>query len=304
MAEKEPIIVIKKITVEEAGAHGGSWKVAFADFMTAMMAFFLVMWLISQNQDVKENVADYFSTPSIIEYNFSNYGVELTLEKLFLDLINEPLKFFQAFIRPVDFTPNLMSMGSKKVVLHHLADQLGDLAKNVSVNKDEITFDIPAKELFLDGSANPASNFVTVMEKVKGITAGLEDSNIYIDSQMYYQSVKDKTAKTARHVADNRLDLVSNRVEVELENETVDVYGRTSVTQYAKKLKPGVRPEEFIKFRIKQKGDEETGRKPRELDELFGKNDESMSVYDNFVNQLTNKKKKDKKPKRSRRSVH
>lgn len=40
MAEKEPIIVIKKITNVEAGGHGGSWKVAFADFMTAMMAFF------------------------------------------------------------------------------------------------------------------------------------------------------------------------------------------------------------------------------------------------------------------------
>ena len=97
MAEKEPMIVIKKVTVNEAGHHGGAWKVAFADFMTALMAFFLVMWLVSQSEEVKKNVADYFSTPSIIEYNFSNYGVELTLEKLFLDLVNEPLKFFQTF---------------------------------------------------------------------------------------------------------------------------------------------------------------------------------------------------------------
>jgi len=94
VAEKEPVIVIKKITIKKGGHHGGAWKVAFADFMTAMMAFFLVMWLVSQSEDVKKNVADYFSTPSIVEYNFSNYGVELTLETLFFDIVNEPLNFF------------------------------------------------------------------------------------------------------------------------------------------------------------------------------------------------------------------
>ncbi|MCC5758135.1 motility protein MotB, partial [Klebsiella pneumoniae] len=40
-------MVIKKITVVNGGHHGGAWKVAFADFMTAMMAFFLVMWLLA-----------------------------------------------------------------------------------------------------------------------------------------------------------------------------------------------------------------------------------------------------------------
>ena len=46
MAEKKgSTIVIKKITIVAGGGHGGAWKVAFADFMTAMMCFFLVMWL-------------------------------------------------------------------------------------------------------------------------------------------------------------------------------------------------------------------------------------------------------------------
>jgi chemotaxis protein MotB len=43
--------------------HGGAWKVAYADLVTAMMAFFLVMWLISTGPEVKENVARYFSDP-------------------------------------------------------------------------------------------------------------------------------------------------------------------------------------------------------------------------------------------------
>jgi flagellar motor protein MotB len=46
-----------------AGKGGGAWKVAYADFATAMMAFFLVMWLISQDQKIKESIAHYFQGP-------------------------------------------------------------------------------------------------------------------------------------------------------------------------------------------------------------------------------------------------
>ncbi|MEX2173869.1 MAG: flagellar motor protein MotB, partial [Pirellulaceae bacterium] len=46
-----------------AGKGGGAWKVAYADFVTAMMAFFMVMWLTSQNQDVKEAIAQSFEDP-------------------------------------------------------------------------------------------------------------------------------------------------------------------------------------------------------------------------------------------------
>ena len=46
-----------------AGHGGGAWKVAYADFVTAMMAFFLVMWITSQGEEVKESVANYFQDP-------------------------------------------------------------------------------------------------------------------------------------------------------------------------------------------------------------------------------------------------
>jgi chemotaxis protein MotB len=46
-----------------AGKGGGAWKVAYADFVTAMMAFFLVMWITSQNDDVKESIGGYFQDP-------------------------------------------------------------------------------------------------------------------------------------------------------------------------------------------------------------------------------------------------
>lgn len=298
MAEKEPIIVIKKITVQAAGHHGGSWKVAFADFMTAMMAFFLVMWLISQSEEVKQNVSDYFSTPSIIEYNFSNFGAELTLEKLFLDLMNEPLKVFETFVTPIDRTPNIMAMGTKKIVLHHMADQLGDLAEGVEVFQDEISFEIPADVMFAKGTPSPSDNFVGVMEKVSAITGGLEDSNIYVDSEAYFSSDTGVSLSEARNLAQARLDLILRKVEVKLEHETVSVYGKPKPTEYVAAATGGVEPKAKVKFRIKQKEFKKDGSKNRKIEDLFGKKDASMNVYDNFVKQISKSKKtKRKNPK-------
>lgn len=299
MAEKEPLIVIKKITVQQAGGHGGSWKVAFADFMTAMMAFFLVMWLVSQTEEVKKNVADYFATPSIIEYNFANYGVELTLEKLFLDLMNEPLKFLQTFITPVDYTPNLMAMGSKKVVLHHMADKLGGIAQNIKVTGDEVTFDIPAKELFHRNSGQPGKKFVEIMENVKGMTSGLEDSNVYVDSNIFKQTARGSSQSAAKNIAEQRLDLITKKIEANLEHETVDIYGKSLVNDYGKSFPAGTRPDGIIKFRIKNKPITSEGREPREIDDLFGEGAETMSVYDSFVKQVS--ERKDERPGRKRR---
>lgn len=54
-------IIIKKSA--HGGHHGGAWKVAFADFMTAMFAMFLVLWLVNQSSDVKSAIAGYFQDP-------------------------------------------------------------------------------------------------------------------------------------------------------------------------------------------------------------------------------------------------
>lgn len=57
-----PTIIIKKIKKIEGGHHGGAWKVAYADFVTAMMAFFLMLWLLSStSKEQKEGLAEYFT---------------------------------------------------------------------------------------------------------------------------------------------------------------------------------------------------------------------------------------------------
>ena len=66
---------IHKDEVIEGGAHGGSWKVAYADFVTAMMAFFLLMWLLNATtEDQRKGLADYFSPNSVLSHNSSGTG--------------------------------------------------------------------------------------------------------------------------------------------------------------------------------------------------------------------------------------
>ncbi|ARJ41847.1 hypothetical protein B1H58_07290 [Pantoea alhagi] len=61
---KHPVIIVRKRKKQGHGHHGGSWKIAYADFMTAMMAFFLVMWLItSTSPQQRQQIAEYFQTP-------------------------------------------------------------------------------------------------------------------------------------------------------------------------------------------------------------------------------------------------
>jgi chemotaxis protein MotB len=61
-----PIIIVKRIKKGRAGRHGGAWKVAYADFVTAMMAFFLVMWLVTAvSKDKRAAIFEYFKNPSM-----------------------------------------------------------------------------------------------------------------------------------------------------------------------------------------------------------------------------------------------
>ncbi len=64
MAEENKLIVVKRIKKIAAGSHGGAWKIAYADFVTAMMAFFLLMWLLgSTTKGDLKGISDYFKTP-------------------------------------------------------------------------------------------------------------------------------------------------------------------------------------------------------------------------------------------------
>src|SRR5581483_7758292 len=64
--EKSAIYIVKRYRRGGGGHHGGAWKVAYADFVTAMMAFFLVMWLVTAvSKEQRAAIFDYFKNPSM-----------------------------------------------------------------------------------------------------------------------------------------------------------------------------------------------------------------------------------------------
>src|ERR1700735_2897630 len=104
MTAKPPIIIIKK-GGGHGGHHGGAWKVAYADFVTAMMALFIVLWLLNSSKQVQEAVGGYFKDPtgtskkvgSDMQGSGQNFGVS----KDNLGDLQDQLQ--QAIKRPPDF---------------------------------------------------------------------------------------------------------------------------------------------------------------------------------------------------------
>jgi len=73
--KKGGVVIIRQEIVEGGGHHGGAWKVAYADFVTAMMAFFLLMWLLNATtEDQRKGLADYFSPSNLMSHASSGTG--------------------------------------------------------------------------------------------------------------------------------------------------------------------------------------------------------------------------------------
>src|SRR5258708_3289763 len=70
------VVIVRKFEDGGGGGHsGGAWKVAYADFVTAMMAFFLLMWLLNATtEDQRKGLADYFSPNSVLSHSSSGTG--------------------------------------------------------------------------------------------------------------------------------------------------------------------------------------------------------------------------------------
>ena len=66
--DSRPVIIIRKKKAVHAAHHGGAWKVAYADFVTAMMALFIVLWLLTQaDLQLRQNIAQYFRSQGVLE---------------------------------------------------------------------------------------------------------------------------------------------------------------------------------------------------------------------------------------------
>jgi chemotaxis protein MotB len=139
--KEQPIYLIKK-KVHGHGHHGGAWKVAYADFVTAMMAFFMVMWLMGSSEKVKSAVSGYFRDPAGFKKQsgtgMSGEGDQLTLSKDDMEGLREKI---QAAMRQMpDF---------KQIKDHVTMTVTGEGLRIELLEKEKGMF-------FQSGSANPS----------------------------------------------------------------------------------------------------------------------------------------------------
>lgn len=104
MEKARPIIILKK-KGGHGGHHGGAWKVAYADFVTAMMALFIVLWLLNSSKQVQEAVGGYFKDPTgtakKVGSNLAGAGENFTLTRDNMPRLKEQLQ--QAVRQMSDF---------------------------------------------------------------------------------------------------------------------------------------------------------------------------------------------------------
>src|SRR5512142_575487 len=95
MEKARPVIILKK-AAGHGGHHGGAWTVAYADFVTAMMALFIVLWLLNSSKQIQEAVGGYFKDPSgtskLVGSGETGSGDSFTLTKDNMDQLKDELE--------------------------------------------------------------------------------------------------------------------------------------------------------------------------------------------------------------------
>jgi len=162
--QKQPVIIKKKKIVRgHGGHHGGAWKVAYADFITAMMALFLLLWLISQgDQKLKTAIANYFRNPGV--FNTQRGGVMPGNRKV----SKEP--------QVVNPQTEEMALVSSATMLRKAFDKRPEFGNVRGQIKIEITdeglriqiLDRASEVLFDRGSAQLKENMVMILREIAG----------------------------------------------------------------------------------------------------------------------------------------
>jgi chemotaxis protein MotB len=196
-----PIIIIKK-KAGHAASHGGAWKVAYADFVTAMMALFIVLWLMSSDEKVKKAVGGYFTDPSgagkMMGTSMAGVGETLALAKDDMSQLKEKLE------QAMKTLPTFSEM----------KDQV-----RITITDEGLRVELleTAKGMFFEsGSAHPSANgrellisLATEMGKLPNniVIEGHTDSKPFSVAKSYTNwELSTDRANSARHImADNGL---------------------------------------------------------------------------------------------------
>jgi len=178
LGEETPIIIKRKKVVKGDDHHGGAWKVAYADFVTAMMAFFLLMWLLNATtEDQRKGLADYFN-PSIPISRISGGGSDgLNGSSIFTE---ETLAEMGTGASRQKWEGNEIENLSEEALegrLQELKDAMMKADKNLSTHMDikmspeGIVLELIDSEdasLFAVGNSNPNDLLVTLLTTAAG----------------------------------------------------------------------------------------------------------------------------------------
>jgi chemotaxis protein MotB len=165
-----PIIIKRKKIVAGGGHHGGAWKVAYADFVTAMMAFFLMLWLLgSVTEDQRKGIADYFSPTFSIQSQSSGSdsilgGQALSVVQSVTDQIATKDQFDAESRILEEVAKALTALSGQSMIqelaLQHINIRLTDLGLLVEI------FDLPDAPLFQPLSADPQPVLRSIVQMV------------------------------------------------------------------------------------------------------------------------------------------
>ena len=162
MEEFQPIIV-KKV-IKKHDHHGGSWKVAFADFAVAMMAFFFLMWILnSTNETQKKAIEGYFKDPAgVSQSGGSRYVIDLGGSPQTLDANNETRGYDSDYVDPEGvMSAAAIESAAEKIERERLQQLMNELAQRIEESetmrpfKNQLVLDITKEGLriqFIDQS--------------------------------------------------------------------------------------------------------------------------------------------------------
>ena len=179
MEKTRPIIVVKK-KGGHSGHHGGAWKVAYADFVTAMMALFIVLWLLNSSKQVQEAVGGYFKDPTgtskMVGSNMQGAGENFVLTR---DNMPKPKEQLQKAIQQMTEFEKLKSHIEMTVTTEGLRIELSESASGTF-------FDTGSAQLKPDGAVllvTLAQELGTLPNKLS--IEGHTDSQPYAPSAIY-----------------------------------------------------------------------------------------------------------------------
>lgn len=187
--KETPIRIVKK-KVMAHGHHGGAWKVAYADFVTAMMALFIVLWIVGQSKQVKDYIANYFKDPGAFFENTKGGGAFEKQEMKVGERVAEE------FLKRQEQAEQMKEMAEKILKEIAKSPNLAMLSKQIKIElvKEGLRIELveQSHSFFFDvGTANMKTEAVELLAVISKELVGIRNKIVvegHTDSRPYARS--------------------------------------------------------------------------------------------------------------------